>query len=229
LDALIFDFDGVVVDSEPIHLLCFQQVMKTVGVELTREAYYREYLGYDDHDCIVAAARNGGIQLDEKGVGCLIDAKTELVQRMFRDSIEALPGAVELICAAADADIPLAICSGALREEIEMAIGSIGVAGKFRLIVDARDVSHGKPDPEGYITALRRLRECAGRDIDERRSVVVEDSPAGIASARGAGMKVLAVTNSYPAGELSAADKIVESLVGVTLDSLDELSENCAR
>ncbi len=229
MDAIIFDFDGVVADSEPIHLLCFQQVMKTVGVELTREAYYREYLGYDDHDCIVAAARDGGVQLDENCISGLIDAKTGLVQRMFRDSIEALPGAVELISTAAEAGIPLAVCSGALREEIELAIESIGAAGAFRLIVDAGDVSCGKPDPEGYNLALERLRECTGREIHEQRSVAVEDSPAGIDAARAAGLKVLAVTNSYPAEALSSAHKIVASLAEVTLESLDELSKNCAR
>lgn len=223
MDALLFDFDGVVVDSEPIHLKCFQRVLETVGISLSQREYYEKYLGYDDHDCLKVAAADRGRELGEEAIARLTAEKTVLVQRAFAESVQPLPGAVALIRAAAAADVPLAVCSGALREEIELASRTIGVLTCFRTIVAAEDVAHGKPDPEGYLAARKRLAAAMGREILPARCVVVEDSPAGIDAARAAGMKVLAVTNSYPAEQLAAADAVVESLEGVPLAFLEGL------
>jgi beta-phosphoglucomutase len=224
MDALFFDFDGVVVDSEPVHLVCFQRVLAEVGVRLTREDYYGKYLGYDDRDCLRVAAADAGVALDAGRVAELIDAKTVLVQRAFAESVEPLPGAAALIRAAADGGIPVGVCSGALRKEIEIASRAAGVLDCFRSIVSAEDVRRGKPDPEGYRLALERMRAHLDRpDLRGDRCVVVEDSPAGIEAARAVGMKTLAVTNSYPADRLVAADRVVESLTGVTPASLETL------
>ena len=223
MDALIFDFDGVVVDSEPVHLQCFQRVLETVGLTLTERDYYQKYLGYDDHDCLLVAARDAGIELAEGKIDELTAAKTQLVQRAFAESIRPLPGAVDLIRAAAAAGVPLAVCSGALRDEIDLASRTIGVRECFRIIVAARDVARGKPDPEGYLLARSRLADATGQAIRAARCVVVEDSPAGIDAAKAAGMKVLAVTNSYAAEHLAAADRIVDSLTAAAPADLDAL------
>ncbi|HUT57470.1 MAG TPA: HAD family phosphatase [Phycisphaerae bacterium] len=223
MDALIFDFDGIVVDSEPIHLRCFQNVLQTVGVTLTVEDYYGKYLGFDDYDCFVAAMRNNGVPYTEPQIAQMIDVKTRTVRQAYAESVRALPGAVELIRTASTAGVPLAVCSGALREEIEQAARAVGVLDLFAVIVAARDVSRGKPDPEGYRQALDKLRQTTGQDIRADRCVAVEDSPAGIDAAKGTGMKVLAVTNSYPADALASADRVVESLAEVDLAALGSL------
>ena len=223
MDALLFDFDGVVVDSEPIHLECFQHVLRQWGVELSEEDYYEKYLGYDDQDCLRVASRDAGVDLDAPTIARLTAEKTVLVQRAFAESIQPLPGAVVLIRAAAEAGVPLAVCSGALREEIVLASRTIGVLECLQTIVAAEDVTRGKPDPEGYLRAREQLASLTGRDLDPARCVVVEDSPAGIEAARGAGMKVLAVTNSYPRARLGAAHRVVDALANVTVESLDEL------
>jgi len=223
LDALIFDFDGVVVDSEPIHLVCFDKVLQSVGIRLTEADYYGKYLGYDDHDCFAAAMRDNGADFTEEQIALMIAEKTELVKRAYGESIKPMPGAVELIRSAAGAGLPLAICSGGLREEIRLAAETVGVLDCFEVIVPAEDVPRGKPDPAGYRLARRRLEETNGRLIAAERCVVVEDSPAGIAAAHAAGMKVLAVTNSYPPDALDGAERIVDSLEEVPVASLDEL------
>ena len=223
MDALIFDFDGVVVDSEPIHLVCFQKVLAGMGIEFTREDYYGKYLGCDDHDCFTKAVRDKGTELSEQQVAGMIAEKTRLVKRAFGESIRPLPGAVELIRAAADAGVPTAVCSGALKEEIQLAAATIGVLENFVTIVSAEDVTRGKPHPEGYRMALERLAAAMGRDMAAARTVVAEDAPAGIEAAHAAGMKVLAVTSSYAAESLTAADRTVDSLAGVTIQSLDSL------
>jgi beta-phosphoglucomutase len=228
VDALIFDFDGVVVDSEPIHLAAFQRILPAVGVEMTREAYFAKYLGYDDRDAIAACARDQGVELAAHRITQLIEAKTAVVKRLFGEGLEPLPGAVELIRAATEAGTPVAVCSGALREEIELASRAVGVWECFSVVVAAEDVARGKPDPSGYALTLERLSEALGRPVEPGRCVVVEDSPAGIAAAKAVGLKVLAVTNSYPASDLAAADRVVDSLAGVELGQVEALASGGA-
>jgi beta-phosphoglucomutase len=232
MDAMIFDFDGVIVDSEPVHLECFQRALAEVGVPLAREDYYSKYLGYDDHDCFAAALRDAGKEAPEALIADLTRSKSRLVRATYARGVAALPGAVELIRAASAAGVPLAVCSGALREEIAQAAGAIGVLECFSAIVAARDVAHGKPDPEGYKLAMDRLRSAAGdapasgarRPIRAGASVVIEDSPAGVEAAKSAGLKVLAVTNSYGPTALSRADRVVDSLANMTLHELSSIA-----
>ncbi len=221
--ALILDFDGVVVDSEPIHLACFREVLAGIGLPLATEDYYARYVGFDAHDCFAAVLRNNGRAADEPLIGELVARKTALIQKAYGRSIRAMPGAVELICASSAAGVPTAVCSGGLRKEIEIAARAVGVAHYLLTVVTAEDVKHGKPDPEGYRLALARLRGITGRALAPEACVVVEDAPAGIQAAKTAGMKVLAVTSSYPADALKQADRIVGSLAGVGLDALGTL------
>jgi len=223
MDAVIFDFDGVVVDSEPVHFACFRDVLASVGLELTRADYYDKYLGYDDHDCLLIAARDRGVELSEPQIAHLTAAKTELIQQTFRESVEALPGAVALIRAIHGASVPLAICSGALRDEITLASRTVGVLDCFQAIVAAKDVARGKPDPEGYLAARAKLAQAAGKDLRPRCCLVVEDSPVGIEAAKAASMKVLAVATSYRPGQLADADRTVNSLADVTFAELEQL------
>jgi len=223
IDALIFDFDGVVVDSEPVHLACFQQILADHGVALSREDYYTKYLGFDDRDCFAAALQAAGKTSTGELISRMTADKTLLVQRAFAESIKPLSGAVELIRSAAAAGVPVGVCSGALRREIELAARTVGALEHFSTIVAADDVQKGKPDPQGYHMALEQLAKISGRKLAAVRCVVVEDAPAGISAAKAAGMRVLAVTNSYPTTELSAADRIVHSLTEVSAASLEEL------
>jgi beta-phosphoglucomutase len=225
LHAIIFDFDGVVVDSEPIHLWGFQQVLSDLGVELSENDYYGKYLGFDDHDCLAAALTAGGMRYSETLLKELTARKTELIQQAYGESVRPLPGAAGLICGAAAEGVALGVCSGALRKEIELASRTVGVWDHFDAVVAAEDVSKGKPDPEGYALTLRRLGEALGRSIEPARCVVVEDSPAGIEAARRAGLRVLAVTNSYPRDALASADRAVGSLEEVSLADLAALAQ----
>ncbi len=225
LDAILFDFDGVIVDSEPLHLRGFQEVLRPMGIELTERRYYEKYLGYDDRGCLEALYDDLGRPIpgpDE--MDRIIDAKTRWVQQALAASIEPLPGAVELIGQARRSGLPLAICSGALREEIEVAARKVAVRDCFDVVVAAEDVSRGKPDPEGYRLALARLGERTGREFDASRAVVVEDSPAGIEAARAAGMRVLGVGTSYPPDALTAADRVVGRLSEVGVGDLRALT-----
>ena len=219
--ALIFDFDGVIADDEPLHLAAFQQALAAEGITLTREAYYARYLGFDDHDAMVEALREAGRPAPAERVQALMAAKAERFLALVRGGAPIFPGVPAFVRGAA-ARVPLAIASGALRHEIERILAQVGLADCFAAIVSAEDVRAGKPSPEGFLGALDRLRvRLPGLAPGE--CLVIEDSQPGVEGARRAGMRCLAVTNSYPAEALGGADLIVRSLEEAGWDRLAAL------
>ena len=222
LQAIVFDFDGVIANSEPLHLLAFQQALAEDGVELSATDYYSRYLGYDDVGMFEALGRDRGMSLQSAQVAELVARKGDRMQDLMRSGSVLFPGALEFIREAAAA-VPIAIASGALRHEIDEIIDAAGVADLFATIVAAGDTSESKPSPAPYRLAFEQLRERTGRALDPRRSVAIEDSRWGLESARGAGLRLVGVTNSYSAGELSSAELVVDGLSALTLPALDKL------
>lgn len=222
LQAIVFDFDGVIANSEPLHLLAFQQALAEDGVELSATDYYSRYLGYDDVGMFEALGRDRGMSMQSARVAELVARKGDRMQDLMRSGSVLFPGALEFIREAAAA-VPIAIASGALRHEIDEIIDAAGVADLFATIVAAGDTPESKPSPAPYRLAFEQLRERTGRALDPRRSVAIEDSRWGLESARGAGLRVVGVTNSYSAGELSSAELVVDGLSALTLPALDKL------
>lgn len=211
ISAVIFDFDGIIVDSERLHWAAFNKVLEPLGREISWAEYIKTFIGFDDRDTFRHAFPNFG-KIELAG---LIEKKAAAFQELLEnDGAAALPGAVELI-KHLSGNIPLAICSGALRADIFPILGSLGIKNAFDTIVTADDTHISKPDPAPYKLAAKKLGVTSG--------LAIEDTQAGIASAKGAGLKVLAVTNSYPAEALTQADAVVASLEGLTLEKLNEL------
>jgi beta-phosphoglucomutase len=225
LQAIVFDFDGVIANSEPLHLLAFQRVLADEGVDLSSRDYYARYLGYDDAGAFEAIGRDRGIPMSYERVAALVERKGECMQRLLHSGSVLFPGAVEFVREAARA-VPIAIASGALRHEILATIEAAEVGDAFTVIVAAGDTLEGKPSPAPYRLAFERLREQSGRDLDPRRSVAIEDSRWGLESARGAGLRLVGVTSSYSPDELPGAELVVDGLRSLTLPDLDRL---CAR
>jgi beta-phosphoglucomutase len=224
LSAVIFDFDGIIVDTEPLHYRAFQRVLEPLGLGYGWDDYVSRYMGFDDRDAFREAFHEKGKDLPAGRLEELISAKAEEFQRIIAGGVTPYPGAVQLI-RAVSGTLPLALCSGALHSDIVPILAQLGLSDAFDAIVTASDVSASKPDPESYLLALRLLREAfPEKSIDSRHSLAIEDTPAGILSAAGAGMNVLAVTNSYPAENLASAWKIVPSLAEVTVESLRSLA-----
>jgi len=218
-EAVLFDFDGILVDSEPMHHRAFTEVLDPLGMGFTWGEYVETYMGFDDRDAFREAFRAKGIDLDDANLAKLVAAKSEAFLRGLRDGVTAYPGAVPLIESLRAAGLPLALCSGALRSDIDPVLAQLGVARCFDVIVSADDVRRSKPDPESYALAFARLSERYVTMLTvPGKSVAVEDTPAGIRSAKGAGLRVLAVTNSYGAGELAEADWITDSLESVRIE-----------
>ncbi len=208
ISAIIFDFDGVIVDSERLHWAAFNAVMND---PVSWEDYVETLIGFDDRD----AFKHLFPTLGKSELNELIAKKAAAFQELLKsDGAAALSGAVELI-QTLSGRLPIAICSGALREDILPILGKLGIEEAFDTIVTADDTHISKPDPAPYRLAAEKLGVTDG--------LAIEDTPAGIASAKSAGLKVLAVTNSYDHAFLTEADIIIDSLEGLTLDSLTSL------
>ena len=211
ISAVIFDFDGIIVDSERLHWAAFNKVLEPLDRKISWEEYIKTFIGFDDRDTFRHAFPNFG-KIELSG---LIEKKAAAFQDLLEsDGAAALPGSVELI-KHLSGRIPIAICSGALRADILPVLKSLGIENSFDTIVTADDTHISKPDPAPYKLAAEKLGVTSG--------LAIEDTQAGIASAKGAGLKVLAVTNSYPAEALTQADAIVASLEGLTLEKLNAL------
>lgn len=223
LAAVIFDFDGIIVDTEPIHYRAFQEVLAPLGLGYSWEEYVTHYIGFDDRDAFREAFRSTGKPIDDETLRALIERKAAAFQGIISAGVNPYPGAVELI-RAVSGNIPLALCSGALTSDILPILEQLDLAGAFDVMVTAEHVVASKPDPASYAMAVRRLREAfPDRGILPEKCLAIEDTPAGIASAAGAGIPVLAVTNSYPAEKLTGALQVLHSLAEVTLEELRKL------
>ncbi len=218
LSAVIFDFDGIIVDSEPLHFRAFNEVIATQEMAISWEEYCKTYIGYDDRDAFHAIYKAAGRSLLPEELTALIDQKAQVLQRYIeKGEALPLPGAIELI-QSIPVRLPVALCSGALRSDIEPILDQLGIADAFSVVVTAEDTDKSKPDPAPYLLALEKL------EINDPASVIaIEDTPAGIISAKGAGLKVLAVTNSYDRDYLLEADAVTASLEAVNRLTLEDV------
>lgn len=216
--AIIFDFNGVIVDDEPLHKELFCRVLAEEGIVLTDDEYHKSYPGYADRGAFQKALRENAQEAkagSDDYLRELIDRKAEYYLTAVSEQSLLFPGIVDLVREAAKR-YPLAIASGALRSEIELILQRGEIRDCFRVIIAAEDVSVGKPDPESYQSALAGLNRTMTdqRQIEPSECLVIEDSLAGIEAAVRAGMRVLAVTSSFRAEELTAADLVVPDLRG---------------
>jgi len=224
LQAIIFDFDGVIADSERLHLRSYQDILAPEGISISTEDYLSKYLGYDDVGVFKAIGRDHGVAMDDGRVSELIERKGQRYESLAAAGEMLFPGAADFIRAAAAAGVPIAIASGALTHEIADVLERAGLLELFPVIVGADQTERSKPHPDPYQTAFARLRSHVGRDLIAWRSVAIEDSRWGLVSARGADLRCVAVTNTYTAAELRAdAELVVDGLHALTLDALDAL------
>src|SRR5690348_1919309 len=163
LRAVIFDFNGIIVNDEPIHFRLFQRVLGDEGLELTEGEYYARYLGFDDRGAFIAAYRDSNRPLEEAKLSELIERKAALYQIAIRNHVDIFPGVQSLI-AALTPQLPLAVASGALRQEIDAILTTAGLLRFFTAIVSAEDVTRGKPEPEIFMKALTQLNAALGKE-----------------------------------------------------------------
>ena len=220
LRAIIFDFDGILVDSEPLIMKLFQEMAAREGWALSEEEYYRDYLALDDRAVIEHLYRTHGHSLSIARRDELLAWKAHAYEEIIHDGLPSIPGAAEFILSAAR-HFPLAIASGSLRAEIEHLLEKLGLREEFAVMATADDCERSKPDPEIYLKALTRLQELPQLHeplLGAGECLAIEDAPLGVVAAQAAGMKCLALVHSRPQAELQHADWVAHQFADVDLE-----------
>jgi beta-phosphoglucomutase len=217
LEAVVFDFDGVLADSEPLHLRALQDALAVRGIDLGAEEYYATLLGFNDTEALENLARARGLSLDDAAQRSINQDKAARFAALQAANDVLFPGAMALV-ARLGAEVPLAIASGARRDEITRTLAHASLTAAFKTIVASGDTPQSKPAPDPYALAVKRL------GVSPSRTAAIEDSRWGLQSARAAGLRTVAITHSYPADELRPyADLVVSSLNEISLRVLDGL------
>ena len=219
--AILFDLDGTLADTEPLHFEAFREIFASENVEVTRDEYFSRLIGYNDHDCFTVVLREHRKPADAARVRALMDRKAALYQAMIAGRDVLCPGAEEFVRKCAER-FPLMIVTGTLRAEAEMILVRAKLRGLFADVIAAEDVERGKPEPDGFLAALGRLGFILRPrpSLRAEECLVIEDTAAGIEAAHRAGMRVLAVCYTVPATELAAAEIVVPSFLQIDLDDI---------
>jgi beta-phosphoglucomutase len=220
LRAIVFDFDGVIANSEPLHCEAFQDVLAGVGVDLSRPDYYARYLGFDDVGVFKAVLEDRGLQAPAGRIAELVAAKAQRLEQLEEGRSILFPGAAAAIRRLHD-ELPLAIASGALGAEIRRVLGREQLTACFRTIVSAEDTPRGKPAADPYLRAVALLNGHLASPVVPADCAAVEDSPWGLQSARAAGLRTVAITHTYGRDALDA-EIVISSLDELRLDQLQQ-------
>lgn len=225
----MFDFNGVLVDDEPLHFRLFRRVLEEEGQALSERDYYDKYLGLDDRGCFTEVLEAAGADASPPRLMRLIARKAAYYREEIRRSgFPFFPGAAELVRSCGDRGWMLAVVSGALRDEVEGALAQERLDRYFKVLVTAEDVERTKPDPEGYRQALEGLNALPPlpeRLLHPHEVAALEDSPAGLEAAAGAGLRTVGVAQTYGAELLSPADAVVERVGELDANRLESLLE----
>ena len=213
LKAVIWDMDGVIADTGPYHYKAWQYAFRKRGVNFTEDDF-RGYFG-QRNDTIIRS--NIGWSISPAEVDTIADEKEEKYRQVVAHNIKPLPGALELMRELGKHGVKMAVASSTPPENIKLIIAGLGLGSCFQAIVYGREVTEGKPSPQIFLLAARKL------GVEPPNCIVIEDAVAGVAAAKRAGMKCVAVTNTHPATSLGEADLIVDTLEAVSLGDLEKL------
>jgi len=214
--AVVFDFDGVLADSEPLHLEAYQALLEPHGIHLDQQTYCERYLGYDDEGALRRIAADNGLLLGDEEIELLIVEKGHVFEALVGSRDVLYPGAADCVRRLAAA-WPIGVASGALRADIDLMLRGAGIQPLFKFIVAAGDTDRTKPAPDPY------LRAADLHGVPPGACVAIEDSHWGLDSARAAGMRTIAITHTYPRDTFADADVVVDSLNELTLDLISRL------
>ncbi|HET9178072.1 MAG TPA: HAD family phosphatase [Terriglobia bacterium] len=227
LRAIIFDFDGVIVDSEPIIMRLTQEMAAKEGWVVSEEEYYRNYLALDDRGIVEHLFISHGRAVDRARVEELVSWKSRVYGDMIAEGLPAMPGAVEFVRQVAKS-YPLAIASGSARSEIEHLLGRVQLRDCFRTISSADDCERSKPDPEVYLKALAGLEalpEFGDKPLRATECVAIEDAPGGIDAAHAAGIRCIGLAHSRTQENLLHADWAFSGFEDLDLEAISRAFE----
>ena len=206
MKIIIFDFDGVILDSENSHFIAFNEGLKNLNVNISEDEYYSKYISLDDRGVITNVVNDKNISVTNEEIDMIIKNKNDYFESRLIDNSKLFPGVEELIIQLSK-NFVLSIGSGANRSEIIKTLKNNNIYDYFEIIVSADEVNNPKPNPETY----NRVLDNINTDFNINEIIVIEDSPGGIEAAKSAGLKCIAITNTFDNKELGKADIIVSN------------------
>lgn len=212
--AVIFDMDGVIVDSNPAHKEAIHKFCKEHSVELDEERFNQQVNGRQNRDWIPALF---GSKLSNEQIMELAREKEELFRKIYLKTIQPLPGLEEFLLKLEKQNIPKAIATSAPVENVDFTLEKTGLKKYFTIILDDRDVTIGKPNPQIYIKTVEAL------NYKPTSCIVFEDSLSGIKAAKGAGCKVVGVSTTHTAEEMKDTDFTIKDFTNLSIEALMEL------
>ena len=207
--AVIFDYNGVIVDDEPLHYEALRLAVKQYNIDLTQDVYDEICLGRTDSDGLRKLKLRYPDELHEANAKKLTDDKQNAYQHLLGNKNILYPDALQVI-GNLYPDFQLAIVTCSTSAELSNTLKRSDLIEKFQVLVTADDITNGKPDPEGYVKALTALK------LDSSHAIIIEDTPHGVEAAKNAGVYCIALKHTTPAHKLTQADRIVESLANVS-------------
>jgi beta-phosphoglucomutase len=219
--AIIFDLDGTIADTEPLHYDAFAQVLRGEGIELSLKHYTEQLIGYDDRGCFETMLRENNRTIDDGIIKQLTDQKAAIYGRMIAVRDVIYPGAADFVRRCAER-FPLMLVTGTLRHEAEAILGASGLRKLFLDVIAAEDVDHGKPAPDGFLAGLGRLGFILRPhpSINADQCLVFEDTVAGVTAARAAGMHIAAFCQTATASQLTDAELTLPAIGHADLDAI---------
>jgi beta-phosphoglucomutase len=206
--AFIFDFDGILADTEELHYRSYLPVLEEKGLSFSYAEYGERYMAFDALGCYRQLAEDRGLVVGEAMLRQWVARKNEVFTSLVAQAdVRPLPGAMEAVQLASSRG-PTGVCTGAVLSDIDPLLDAFDIRSLLSAVVTADDVSVSKPDPESYALAAKRL------GVDPKDCLAIEDTPGGLQSARGAGCQTLGVNTTHTEDDLYPhADRVIASLV----------------
>jgi HAD superfamily hydrolase (TIGR01509 family) len=219
LEAVLFDMDGVVIDSEPLWSKAEQQLLARRNLAYSPELK-AVMMGLDSSEAVGFLIKHYDLQ---ESLGEVVEERNQLIAGLFRQFLQPMPHALQLVRSVRAAGINTGLASSSPKELVDLALGRLNITGLFELILSGDQVVRGKPAPDIYLAAAREL------GVSQENCLVIEDAPHGVAAAKAAGMCCLAISTSAIESELGAADRVVKGFDEVNLALLQELMQRPAQ
>jgi beta-phosphoglucomutase len=201
LKAVLFDFNGVIINDEPLHEKLIEQLLIEENLRIKPGEYRELCLGRSDRACLTDLLTRRGRVVTDTYLSNLIERKSRAYQQELEalETLPSYPGLTDLIAQVQAAQLVMGVVSGAVRSEIEHVLAHLNLSEYFAVIVAGDDIQGSKPDPEGYLLAVTQLNQHnPALQLQPRECLAIEDTFMGIEAAKQAGMQVVGVANTYP-------------------------------
>lgn len=213
--AVLFDMDGVIADTNPFHKTAIRQFCEKYGFQLTEDELKQRIYGRTNKDWITALFG----KLTDEELLRYADEKEALFRKLYEPFVKPVDGLMEFMYELAQAGVPVALTTSAPPANVEFLMRHIPVKHYFKIILDERSVTNGKPHPEIYLKAAAALQ------LPNSRCIVIEDSLSGVQAGKAAGSKVIGITTTHTADELADADRVADNFLQLSVKDLYHLMD----